>query len=122
MEYFNDLLLDFERVTRVKASAIVSRDGLIIASLSDTEFEEELIGGMAAQITLLGERTCEALLDTTANNVIIDSDKGTIILSQAGIHAVIISILDQQNLGMTLLYLKKLIKSTRSLLEEIPPA
>ncbi|NVM55671.1 MAG: roadblock/LC7 domain-containing protein [Candidatus Helarchaeota archaeon] len=123
-EKLDELLINFGMVTNVHATAIVSRDGFVIASIMDNSFlgnggnsfNEELIAGMAAEITMLGERTTEELLKANPQRIIIDSELGTIILVTAGKEAVIISVIDRENLGITLLHLQKLAHQTEKIL------
>ena len=115
-DQLNELLIDFGLRSKMHATAIVSRDGFIIASIvNDSDlgnggnvFDDEIIAGMAAEMIVLGERTTEELLKTTPQRVIIDSELGTIVLVTAGKEAVIISVINRQNLGITLVHLQKL--------------
>ncbi|NVM28029.1 MAG: roadblock/LC7 domain-containing protein [Candidatus Helarchaeota archaeon] len=123
-EKLDELLINFGMVTNVYTTAIVSRDGFVIASVIDnsfqgnggTYFNEELIAGMAAEMTMLGERTTEELLKANPQRIIIDSEVGTIVLVTAGKEAVIISVIDRENLGITLLHLQKLARETEQIL------
>lgn len=120
----DELLVNFGMVANVHATAIVSRDGFVIASVMDNSFlgnggdsfNEELIAGMAAEMTVLGERTTEELLKSNPQRIIIDSEVGTIVLVTAGKEAVIISVIDRENLGITLLHLQKLARETENIL------
>ncbi|HUY00066.1 MAG TPA: roadblock/LC7 domain-containing protein [Candidatus Deferrimicrobium sp.] len=120
----DELLVNFGMVTNVHATAIVSRDGFIIASIMENSFRgnggdifnDEIIAGMAAEMNMLGERTTEELLNVPPERIIIDSEAGTIVLVAAGKEAVIISVIDRASLGITLLHLKKLARETESLL------
>ncbi len=123
-EKLDELLIDFGMVTNVHSTAIVSRDGFVIASIIDNSFQgnggkhfnEDLIAGMAAEMTMLGERTTEELLQANPQRIIIDSEMGTIVLVTAGTEAVIISVIDRENLGITLLHLQKLARETEKIL------
>lgn len=123
-EKLDNLLMQFGMNADVHATAIVSRDGFIISSIMDNtflgnggkHFDEELIAGMAAEMSVLGERTAEELLNSTPQRIIIDSELGTIILVTAGAEAVIISVIDRENLGITLLYLQKLARDAEKIL------
>lgn len=124
-EKLDELLMTFGIVTNVHAIAIVSRDGFIIASVMENSFQgngghhlnEELIAGMAAEMSVLGERTTEELLRVTPQRIIIDSEAGTIVLVTAGKEAVIISVIDREKLGITLLHLQKLARETEAILQ-----
>lgn len=123
-EKLDELLRGFGMTANVRAAAIVSKDGFIIASVMDgsfqgdgeRQFNDDLIAGMAAEMAMLGERTTEELLKTNPQRIIIDSEVGTIILVAAGKEAVIITVIDRENLGITLLHLKKLAQETEKIL------
>jgi predicted regulator of Ras-like GTPase activity (Roadblock/LC7/MglB family) len=120
----NELLMKFGMSTHLYAAAIVSRDGFIIASVMENSIpgnggkslNDELIAGMAAEMIVLGERTTEELLKTTPQRVIIDSELGTIVLVTAGKEAVIITLINRENLGITLLHLTKLSRDITKIL------
>ncbi|MHA1132533.1 MAG: roadblock/LC7 domain-containing protein [Candidatus Helarchaeota archaeon] len=121
----NDLLISYGMQSQMRATAIVSRDGFIIASVMDDSymdnggklFDDEIIASMAAEMMVLGERTTEELLKTSPQRVIIDSELGTIVLITAGTEAVIISVIKRNNLGITLFHLQKLAKEVEKTLE-----
>ncbi|MHA1652122.1 MAG: roadblock/LC7 domain-containing protein [Candidatus Helarchaeota archaeon] len=120
----NELLITYGLNSKMHATAIVSRDGFIIASVVDDShfgngsniFDDEIIAGMAAEMIMLGERTTEELLNTSPQRVIIDSEMGTVVLVTAGKDAVIISVINRENLGITLFQLQKLAKEVEKTL------
>ena len=113
----NDLLRDFESITPVKISAVVSRDGLIIASLIDLDDNEDYLAGLAADITMLGEKTMEELLNSKVKKLIIESEKGSIILIPAGKEAIVFTLVQNiKNLGIILYNLNKLAKKIENIL------
>jgi len=114
----NDLLREFESMTPVKISAIVSREGLIIASLIDLESNEDSIAGLAADITILGERTMKELLNSTVSKLIIDSEEGSIILIPSGTDAILFTLVPNiKNLGVVLYNLGKLAEKIENILK-----
>ncbi|MFX0134908.1 MAG: roadblock/LC7 domain-containing protein [Candidatus Hodarchaeota archaeon] len=113
----NELLREFESNTPVKISAVVSRDGLIIASINDYQLNEDSIAGLAADITILSERTMKELLNTTVKKLIIDSKDGSIILIPAGDEAIIFSLIpNMKNLGIVIFNLEKLANKVKKIL------
>ena len=114
----NDLLRDFESITPVKISAVVSRDGLIIASLIDLDDNEDYLAGLAADITMLGEKTMEELLNSKVKKLIIESENGSIILIPAGNDAILFTMVQNiKNLGVILFNLGKLAKKIENVLK-----
>ena len=116
----NEVLRDFQAKSPTKASAIVSKEGLLIASIIDAnvyeEFDEDLIAGMAADMLVLGERTSDEILASPPDKIIIESEKGTIILVPAGNEAVVFSVITGKNLGLVLFNMKVAAKKTKEIL------
>ncbi len=116
----NEVLRDFQSKSPTKASAIVSKEGLLIASIIDAnlndEFDEDLIAGMAADMLVLGERTTDEILASQPDKIIIESRNGTIILVPAGNEAVIFSVVKGSNLGLVLFNMKIAAKRAKEIL------
>jgi len=117
----NEVLRDFQANSPTKASAIVSKEGLLIASIIDAdlyeEYDEDLIAGMAADMLILGERTTDEILASQPDKIIIESEKGTIILVPAGNEAVVFSVVNGSNLGLVLFNMKIAAKRAKEILD-----
>src|SRR4030042_6567727 len=68
----------------VEASAVVSVDGLVIASNLPASVEEDRVSAMSAAMLSLGERIASELRRGTLDQVYIKGDHGYIILSAVG--------------------------------------
>ena len=84
-----DLLVDRLRALQagtmdVEASAIVSIDGLIIASALPSSVEEDRVSAMSAAMLSLGERIAGELRRGQLDQVYIKGDNGYIILTSVG--------------------------------------
>ena len=112
-----EILRKFQAKSPTKASAIVSKEGLLIASIQDTDFNEELIAGMAAEMLVLGEKTTNEILDAQPDKIIIETKKGTIILVPAGNEAVFFSVINGKNLGLVLFNMRVAAENTRKILD-----
>ncbi|MFX0137624.1 MAG: roadblock/LC7 domain-containing protein [Candidatus Hodarchaeota archaeon] len=113
----NELLREFESNTPLKINAVVSRDGPLIASITDYQFNEDSISGLAADITILSDRTIKELLNTTVRKIIIDSEEGSVILIPAGEEAIIFSLIpNKKNLRLVISKLEKLAKNVEKIL------
>lgn len=75
--------------TDVEASAIVSVDGLIIASLLPATVEEDRVSAMSAAMLSLGERIASELGRSTLDQVYVKGDAGYIVLMSVGEEAVL---------------------------------
>lgn len=73
----------------IEASAVVSVDGLIIASALPTDVEEDRVSAMSAAMLSLGERIAGELRRGTLEQIFVRGDHGYVILMAAGEDAVL---------------------------------
>ncbi len=73
----------------IEASAVVSVDGLTIASALPTDVEEDRVSAMSAAMLSLGERIATELNRGALDQVYIHGDNGYVILSAIGTEAVL---------------------------------
>ncbi len=73
----------------IEASAVISTDGLIIASVLPASMDEDRVGAMAAAMLSLGDRTAHELARGELEQVLIKGDKGYVIMTHAGPEAVV---------------------------------
>lgn len=73
----------------IEASAIVSVDGLIMASALQQGVEEDRVSAMSAAMLSLGERISSELGRGTLEQVYIKGDEGSIVLTSVGEEAVL---------------------------------
>ncbi len=92
-------------VPDIEASAIVSVDGLIIASALPAEVEEDRVSAMSAAMLSLGERIASELGRGALEQVYIKGDAGFIILTSVGEEAVLTA-LARENAKLGLIFLE----------------
>ncbi len=73
----------------IEACAVLSTDGLMIASQLPAGLDPERVGAMGASMLSLGDRTATELSRGDLNQVMIDGDNGYVLMSHAGEHAVL---------------------------------
>ena len=73
----------------IEASAVVSVDGLIMASALPQEVEEDRVSAMSAAMLSLGERISGELGRGGLEQVYIKGDAGAIVLTSVGTEAVL---------------------------------
>lgn len=88
----------------VEASALVSTDGLTIASDLPREVEEDRVSAMTAAMLSLGERIAGELQRGSPEQVYIRGSHGFVILMAVGDHAVL-TVLARQEAKLGLLFL-----------------
>jgi predicted regulator of Ras-like GTPase activity (Roadblock/LC7/MglB family) len=87
-----------------EASAVVSVDGLCIASALPQGVEEDRVSAMSAAMLSLGERIANELGRGTLEQVYIKGEKGCVILMSVGQEAVLTALARQHaKLGLILL-------------------
>lgn len=94
--------------TDVEASALVSVDGLIMASALPPDVEEDRVSAMSAAMLSLGERIAMELGRGQLDQVYIRGDGGYVLLSDVGEEAVL-TVLARKDakLGMLFLDMKR---------------
>jgi predicted regulator of Ras-like GTPase activity (Roadblock/LC7/MglB family) len=88
----------------IEASAVVSVDGLIMASALPSNVEEDRVSAMSAALLSLGERIASELGRGALEQVYIKGDKGFVMLTSVGEEAVL-TILVRANARLGLIFL-----------------
>lgn len=101
----------------IEASALISTDGLMIASALPHGMDEDRIGAMSAALLSLGDRTARELGRGSLSRVLIHGERGYVIMSSAGPEAVL-TVLAKPNakLGLIFLDIKRASESLSQLI------
>jgi hypothetical protein len=92
----------------IEASAIVSVDGLIMASALQQGVEEDRVSAMSAAMLSLGERISSELGRGGLEQVYIKGDAGSIVLTAVGEEAVLTALARQEaKLGLIFLEMRR---------------
>jgi predicted regulator of Ras-like GTPase activity (Roadblock/LC7/MglB family) len=92
----------------IEASAIVSVDGLIMASALQADVEEDRVSAMSAAMLSLGERIATELSRGGLDQVCIKGSNGYIILTSVGEEAVLTALTrEEAKLGLILLEMRR---------------
>jgi len=92
----------------IEASAVVSLDGLIMASALPKDIEEDRISAMSAAMQSLGERIAIELGRGKLEQVYIRGSNGFIVLTSVGQEAVITALARQESkLGLIFLEMRR---------------
>jgi predicted regulator of Ras-like GTPase activity (Roadblock/LC7/MglB family) len=108
-ELMVDRLRDLQASTPdIEASAVVSVDGLIMASALPQDTEEDRVSAMSAAMISLGERIASELGRGLLEQVYIRGDSGYVILMSVGEEAVLTSLIrENARLGLIFLDMKR---------------
>ena len=111
-------LRDLRAITPdIEASAVVSVDGLTIASDLPADVEEDRVSAMSAAMLSLGERIASELGRGTLDQVYIRGGDGYVILMSIGEEAVLTALARKgAKLGLVFLDMRRAAADLRSLL------
>jgi len=117
-EQMVDLLRNMQAdTTDIEASAVVSVDGLIIASALPAPVEEDRVSAMSAAMLSLGERIAGELGRGLLNQVYIKGKNGYIILMSVGEEAVLTALAHKNaKLGLIFLDMRRVVEKLSRLL------
>ncbi len=113
VERLRDLQVNTEAV---EAAAIVSVDGLSMASSMPADVEEDRVAAMSAAMLSLGERIASELGRGTLDQVYIKGEKGFVILMAVGEEAVLTVLANEDaKLGLVFLEMKRAVTDLEKL-------
>jgi predicted regulator of Ras-like GTPase activity (Roadblock/LC7/MglB family) len=117
-DQLDQVLINFERnVPHVEATAIVSTDGLVIASRLPDKVEEDRVGAMGAAILSISTRSGEELNRGEMRRVLIEGTDGYLLIRSIGEFAILVVLVDKKvRLGMLFYECKKCIAQLNEIL------
>ena len=117
-DQLDEVLNTFERnVPHVEATAVVSTDGLVIASRLPGEVEEDRVGAMGAAILSISTRSGEELDRGEMLRVLIEGTNGYLLIRSIGDVAILVALVDKKvRLGMLFYECKRCIEKLTEIL------
>ncbi|RLG92531.1 MAG: hypothetical protein DRO36_01105 [Candidatus Hecatellales archaeon] len=113
-EALKEALSGLNRSSGVYASAIVSRDGLLIASMMPEDVDAETFAAMTATMTGAAETAFSELKKGITERVIVEGTQAKIITTGAGEKALLVAMSDSKaTLGLILLEMKKAVEKIK---------
>lgn len=105
----------------VEAAAVVSADGLPMASALPPHVEEERLAAMSAALLTLGDRAAAGLGKGRLAQVFIEGETGHVILMSAGDDAVLVSVTSKgAKIGLVLFEMRKTAASVENVMASGP--
>jgi hypothetical protein len=102
----------------IQGCTIVTTQGLPITSLLADDANVSLISAMSAAIISVAESTALELERGNLQRILLEGELGTIIISKAGPHAILVSLVDKDaGLGIIFMLIDKAIKKIVEILE-----
>jgi len=115
-----ELLRSMEASTPgIEASAVVSTEGLPIASAMPQEVDDAVVAAMASAILSVSEKVSSELVRGKLQQVMLQGELGYVIIKGAGENALLTVLArNDANLGLILMVLKRVSEEVKKLLEE----
>ncbi|HEY7876386.1 MAG TPA: roadblock/LC7 domain-containing protein, partial [Actinomycetota bacterium] len=102
----------------VEAAAVVSSDGLPMASALPPYVEEDRLAAMSAALLTLGERAAEGLGKGELEQVFIEGAHGHVVLMAAGPDAVLVTVTARgAKVGLVLFEMRRTAKAVAAVME-----
>lgn len=103
----------------VEAAAIVSADGLPMASALPPDVEEDRLAAMSAALLTLGERAADGLGKGALAQVFVEGANGYVVLMQAGADAVLVAVTSKSTkVGLVLFEMRKAAATIGRVMDE----
>lgn len=103
----------------VEAAAVVSADGLPMASALPPYVEEDRLAAMSAALLTLGERAAEGLGKGELAQVFVEGKQGYVILMSAGPGAVLVAVTSHSaKAGLVLFEMRKAAAGIEAVMEQ----
>jgi predicted regulator of Ras-like GTPase activity (Roadblock/LC7/MglB family) len=107
----------------VEAAAVVSADGLPIASALPEHVEEDRLAAMSAALLILGERAASGLGKGELSQVLVEGRSGYVVLMAAGPHAVLVAVTSvDAKAGLLLFEMRRMADDVAQLMGRAPRA
>jgi predicted regulator of Ras-like GTPase activity (Roadblock/LC7/MglB family) len=111
----------------IEAAAVVSADGLPMASALPPHVEEDRLAAMSAAILTLGERASFGLGKGGLQQVFVEGEYGYVVLMAAGENAVLVAVTSQgAKVGLLLFEMRRASSRVATVMDEVavvvPPA
>ena len=121
-DVLNTVLVDLNGASAdIEACAVLSTDGLMIASQLPQGLDPDRVGAMGAAMLSLGDRTAAELSRGQLNQVMIDGGNGYVLMSHAGEDAVLAVLATKQaKLGLIFLDVKRAAEKIAQVLAPTP--
>ena len=112
-----------ETSPNVEAAAVVSFDGLTMASALPEEMDDDRVGAMSAALLSLGEQAARGLGRGDLRQIFVEADEGFVFLMSAKDEAVLVAVTDRHaKIGFILYEMRRAAESVGDVLASRPAA
>ena len=118
-EQLETILSGLKKTGGVKGSAVISRDGLIVASDLSENVDADTFAAMSAAMQGAAETAASELKQGNLKQIIVEADKGKVITTSAGEKTILVILASPDiNLGLALIELGRASGKISSVLGE----
>ncbi len=101
----------------IEGSALISEDGLLLASSLSADMEEARVAGMTATLLNLGGRASDELGRGNLEEVIVRGDRGYAVVINAGYGTLLLAITNESSkLGLVFFDMREAVAALRKVL------
>src|SRR5690606_8423983 len=96
-EKIEDILNRFRSISAdIFGASVITMEGFMVASVSLSEIDEGLVGGLTAAMLGVGERIANEMMNSKMSQIYVKSDKGYIICNSINDDTVLVSLVNSE--------------------------
>ncbi len=118
-ERLDDILRKLMNVGHLRATAIVSTEGLLISSRTPPEMNDRIIAALCSTVMASAETASSQMSIGKVNEISVKTEDGTIFLQPAGRKALLVGLAEPEaQTGLILMEMESKASQTQKILEE----
>lgn len=96
--------------TDIFGASVITMDGFMVASVTLSEIDEGLVGGITAALLGVGERIAKEMMNSKMTQIFVKSENGYIICNNISDETVLVSLVNSEaKLGLIFLEIKRIL-------------
>jgi predicted regulator of Ras-like GTPase activity (Roadblock/LC7/MglB family) len=96
--------------TDIFGASVITMDGFMVASVTLSEIDEGLVGGITAALLGVGERIAKEMMNSKMTQIFVKSENGYIICNNISDETVLVSlVISEAKLGLIFLEIKRIL-------------
>jgi predicted regulator of Ras-like GTPase activity (Roadblock/LC7/MglB family) len=110
-EKIKDVLNRYRSISPdIFGASVITMDGFMVASVTLSEIDEGLVGGITAALLGVGERIAKEMMNSKMTQIFVKSEKGYIICNNISDETVLVSLVSSEaKLGLIFLEIKRIL-------------
>ena len=102
--------------TDIFGASVITMDGFMVASVTLSEIDEGLVGGITAALLGVGERIAKEMMNSKMTQMFVKSEKGYIICNNISDETVLVSLVNAEaKLGLIFLEIRRILPELTNL-------